>query len=129
MSGMLRSSRMTANSRLSTSASASEPERAMTRFCPSSSSMVRKASSFSGRSSTIRMLALSPCPPLGSTPVILLPIQPPAQHGEQVQPVHGLGEVVPRACLDALHAVALHGLRGHGDDRQVLAARQLADLL
>ena len=59
MSGMLTSSRITANSRDSTSRSASEPERTITRFWPSSSRIVWKTSSFSGRSSTTRMLALS----------------------------------------------------------------------
>src|SRR5882724_1828582 len=59
MSGMLTSSRITANSRASTSRSASEPERTVTRFWPRSSRMLEKTSSFSGRSSTTRMLALS----------------------------------------------------------------------
>ena len=34
--------------------------------------------------------------------------------------VHRLGQVVPRPGLDALLAVALHRLRGHGHDRQLL---------
>src|SRR5438477_805526 len=149
MSGMLTSSRITANSRCSTSRSASEPERTMTRFCPSSSRMLLKTSSFSGRSSTTRMLAFSsltksgtdhvfgecsgnqgrrktwsvPAFPSGSSPV-----QPAAQHGEQMQAVHRLRQVVPGARGDALLAVALHRLRGHRDDRQVGAAVELADL-
>src|SRR5262245_58040187 len=115
MSGMLTSSRITANSRSSTSRKASDPERTMIRFWPRSSRIVLKTSSFSGRSSTIRMLALS--------------IEPSPEHGQQVNTVDGLGQVVPRARLDALRAVALHRLGGDRDDRQVLAARQLADLL
>src|SRR5918999_5653144 len=111
MSGMLTSSRITANSRRSTACSASPPERTITSSCPSSSRIVWKTSSFSGRSSTIRIAALS--------------IQPPPQHRQQVDTVDGLGEIVPGARLDALGAVALHRLRGHRDDRQLPAARQL----
>src|SRR3989337_1707407 len=114
MSGMLTSSRITANSRARISRSASEPERAVTISCPSSSRMLSKTSSFSGRSSTIRIAALS--------------MQPPPQHGQEMQAVHRLGQVVPGARLDALLAVALHRLRRHRDDRQVAPALELADL-
>src|SRR5678815_4054339 len=114
MSGMLTSSRITANSRCRISFSASDPERTSTRFCPSSSRIVRKTSSFSGRSSTIRMLVLS--------------MQPPSQDGEQVLAIDRLRQIIPRARGDALLAVPLHGLRRHGDDRQLAAARQLLDL-
>src|SRR3954466_10794831 len=115
MSGMLTSSRITANSRCRISFSASDPERTITRFWPSSSRIVRKTSSFSGRSSTIRMSVLS--------------MQPPSQNGQQVLAIHRLGEVVPGAGSDAFLAIALHRLRGDGDDRQLDVARQLLDLL
>src|SRR5678815_4122550 len=115
MSGMLTSSRITANSRCRISFSASDPERTMTRFCSSSSRIVWKTRSFSGRSSTIRMLVLS--------------MQPPSQHGQQVLAIDGFRQIVPGAGGDALLAVALHRLRRHGDDRQLAAARQLLDLL
>src|SRR6185503_18905599 len=115
MSGMLTSSRITANSRCRISFSASDPERTMTRFCSSSSRIVWKTSSFSGRSSTIRMLVLS--------------MQPPSENGEQMLAIDRLGQVVPGARGDALLAIALHRLRRHGDDRQLAAARRLLDLL
>src|SRR5262245_3517738 len=141
MSGMLTSSRMTANSRRRSSANAAEPERTMTRFCPRSSSIDWNTSSFSGRSSTMRIFALSPrsagftVSAIGIPPVrssffgARLSIQPAAQHGEQMHAVDGLGQIVPRACLYASHPVALHRLRGNRNDRQILAALQLADLL
>src|SRR6185295_14325429 len=122
MSGMLTSSRITANSRSSSSRSASAPEAAITRFWPSSSSTTWKARRLSGRSSTTRMLTFSS---IG----FFLPVQPPPQHGEQVDRIHRFREVVPGARADALLAVALHRLGGHRDDRQVLLLRQLADLL
>src|SRR5437773_452043 len=126
MSGMLTSSSTTANSRCRISRSACEPERTSTSSCPSSSRMLWKTSSFSGRSSTIRIAAFSsPCCMAG----VFLAMQPASQHREQVLAIDGLGEVIPGPGLDALLAVALHRLRGHGDDRQVAAARQLADLL
>src|SRR5215510_410157 len=115
MSGMLTSSRITANSRCRLSVSASDPERTITRFCSSSSRIVRKTSSFSGRSSTIRMLVLS--------------MQPPSQDREEVPAVDRLRKVVPGPGGDALLAVALHGLGRDGDDRQLAALRQLLDLL
>src|ERR1051325_3663130 len=115
MSGMVTSRRITANPRCRISFSASDPERTITRFWSSSSRIVRKTSSFSGRSSTIRMLVLS--------------MQPPSQDGEQVLAIDRLRQVVPRSGGDALLAVALHRLGGDGDDRQLAAARQLLDLL
>src|SRR5678815_2439111 len=121
MSGMLTSSRITANSRCRTSFSASEPERTITRFWPSSSRMLLNTSSFSGRSSTTRMLAFSS--------VIALAMQPAPQDRQHVQAIHRLGQVVPGAGGDALLPVALHRLGRDRDDRQVGAARQLADLL
>ena len=59
MSGMLTSSRIAANSLFRISFSASAPERAQTSSWPRSSSTVWKTRSFSGRSSTMRMLARS----------------------------------------------------------------------
>src|SRR5262249_34257345 len=123
MSGMLTSSRITANSRASTSRSASDPERTITRFSPRSSRIVWKTSSFSGRSSTTRMLAFSSFIALASA------VQPSAQDGQEMQPIDRLRQVVPGAGVDAFLAIALHRLRRHRDDRQIDAARQLADLL
>src|SRR5436190_14659117 len=121
MSGMLTSSRITANSRFSTSFSASPPERTVTRFCPSSSRMLEKTSSFSGRSSTTRMFAFSW--------FIALAVQPPSQHGQHMHAVDRLGQIVPGAGGNAFLTVALHGFRRDRDDRQVAAALQFPDLL
>ena len=49
---------------------------------------------------------------------IPLAIQPDAQQRQQLSRVHRLRDVVGRAGLQALLAVALHGLRGEGEDRQ-----------
>src|SRR3954466_10365439 len=127
MSGMLTSSRITANSRFSTSRSASEPERTITRFSPSSSRMLLKTSSFSERSSTTSMFAFSSV--IARARGAPSPVQPSSEHRQHVQPVHRLREVIPGARLDALLAVALHGFRRDRDDRQVAASGQLADLL
>src|SRR5262245_18034941 len=56
------------------------------------------------------------------------PVQPGAKDREHLLGVNGLRQIVPRAGLDALLAVALHGLGGDRDDRQVLQPRDLADL-
>src|ERR1044071_4740267 len=119
MSGMLTSSRITANSRCRISFSASDPERTITRFWSSSSRIVRKTRSFSGRSSTIRMFVFSS----------ILPVQPSSQHRQEMLAVHRLGQVVPCAGGDAFLPVALHGLGRVGDDRQLAALGQLLDLL
>src|SRR5690606_5956822 len=143
---MLTSRSTTANSRWSSSRSASAPELTMTRFCPSSSSTTWNASSLSGRSSTTRMLTLSSMPINGvrstfpgleAMEICTCPgfrdkrssVQPSPEHGEQVHDVDRLGEVVPGAGFDALLAVALHRLGGDGDDGQVLALGEPADLL
>ena len=52
-------------------------------------------------------------------------MQPGPQGRQHLLGVHRLGEIVPGPRLDALLAVALHGLGGHGDDRQVLQRRHL----
>ena len=134
MSGMLTSSRITANSRFRISRSAAAPDCTGTRFWPSSSSTVWNTSSFSGRSSTIRMLAFSSRARLqrrrrrSRRRSCALLAQPAPQHDQQVRRFNRLGQVVPGAGLDAFLAVALHGLGRHRDQRQVLAARQLAQL-
>ena len=103
MSGMLTSSRITANSCLQDSLQRLAARARADEFWPRSSSTVRKTSSFSGRSSTIRMLARSPS--LGRSSVVEFAssaAQPAPQHREQVHRVDRLGEVVPGAGLDAL---------------------------
>ncbi len=71
MSGMLTSSRITANSCVSTSRSASAPELTNTRFCCNSSSTVLKTSSFSCRSSTTRMSTFSASGGSSASPELL----------------------------------------------------------
>src|SRR5688500_5328740 len=58
MPGIWTSRRITANSSLRRSLKASSPEFAFTRFCPRGSRAASSAIRFSGRSSTMRMLAL-----------------------------------------------------------------------
>ena len=130
---MLTSSRITAKSCVSTRFSASSPDAAVTISCPSSSSTSRSARSLSGRSSTIEDAGA-----VGSRGVPAAVArrrrlgrhrgQPCPQHADHQLGVDRLRQVVPRARLHALLAVALHRLRGHGDDRHVLARGHLADL-
>ena len=54
-------------------------------------------------------------------------IQPDAQQRQQLVGVDRLGDVVARAGLEALLAVALHRLRGQRDHREVLPLGALAD--
>ena len=59
-------------------------------------------------------------------------VQPDAQQREQLLGVDRLGDVVGRAGLDALLAVALHRLGGERDDRQVrepLACSRMARIV
>src|SRR5262245_38586475 len=132
MSGMLTSSRMTANSISRMYFRASCPDRALTMFCPSSSRIVLNTTCFSGRSSTTRMLTFSGASCRATTFVTASPtllLQPGPQHRQQVRRVHRFGQVVPGAGLDALLAVALHGLGRHRDHRQIPPLRELADFL
>src|SRR5205823_8817059 len=139
MPGMLTSSRITAHSLSSSQRSASSPEEAVTMFWSSSSRIVRKTTRLSRRSSTIRMLERSSGAPASASlstagmtcdsSIVISFLQPGLEDRDQLVAVHGLRQVVPRARLDAALAVALHGFRGHGHDRQVLAMRDLADLL
>src|SRR5687768_16820218 len=129
MSGMFTSSRMTAKSCLSTCLSASAPELAMTISCPSSSTITRYTRCFSDRSSTIRILVVSPW----AMPLILsskdrLLVQPGPQNRQHLLGVYRLGQVIPRAGFDALLAVSFHGLGRHRHNRQVLEGRQAANL-
>src|SRR4051812_41822194 len=48
---------------------------------------------------------------------LLSPMQPPPQDRQHLLRVHRLGQVVPRAGLDALLAVPLHRLGRHRNDR------------
>ena len=41
------------------------------------------------------------------------------QHREKLVDIHGLRDVVRRAGLEALLAIALHRLRGDGDQRKI----------
>src|SRR4051812_34858486 len=141
MPGMLTSRRITAHSLSSSQRNASSPEEAVTMFWSSSSRMVRKTTRLSRRSSTMRMLERS----TGSAAVatvssgmtargiwadtVTSALQPGLEDRDELFTVHRLGQVVPRARLDAAFAVPLHRLRRHRDDRQVLAAGNLADLL
>src|SRR4051812_44501341 len=138
MPGMFTSSRITAHSLSRSQRKASTPDEAVTMFCSSSSRMVRNTTRLSSRSSTMRMFDRSSgvaalASSRGATTGICAfidtsALQPRLEHREQLLAVHGLGQIVPGPGLDAALAVALHGLRGHRYDRQVLAARETADL-
>src|SRR5262250_1771692 len=105
--------------------------------------MASRATRFSGRSSTSRILALSvtaatllvrlPGPPCRGRPVLparvtgparplviapTLPAQPDAQNPQQVLDLDRLGDVVRRARGQRLLPVAAHRLGGQRDDRQ-----------
>src|SRR3954464_14561584 len=142
MPGMLTSSRITAHSLSSSQRSASSPEEAVTMFWSSSSRIVRNTTRLSSRSSTMRMLDRSSGGGAadGGTPPsargtgafivsVISAVQPCLEDRQELLAIDGLGQVVPRARLDAAFAVALHRLRRDRHDRQVLAARELADLL
>ena len=127
MSGMLTSSRITANSRCSTSRSASVPERTNTRFWPQllehgleDQQLLRQV---------VDDQDARPCRRHRSSRRVVelarSAAQPAPQHGQQVRRVDRLGQVVPGAGLDALLAVALHRLGRHRDHRQ-LACRAAA---
>src|SRR5215471_14074830 len=121
MSGIETSSRITANSSSIRSRSASIPELALTMFWPRSSRIASYERRREGWSSTRRLLTRSLIGSPSSS------VQPHAQEGEELLGVHGLRDVVGRARLEALVAVALHRLRGERDDRQEAEARVLAD--
>src|SRR6185503_4802153 len=140
--GMLTSSRMTAKSRCRTCRSASSPELAAYRFCSSSSRIARKTTCLSGRSSTTRMFALPTsltrcvsfdrwrllCASFPTTGVTGSARQPGAQHADHQLGIDRLRQVIPRAGFHAFLAVALHRFGGDGDDREVAAGGNLADL-
>src|SRR4051812_30307883 len=141
ITGMLTSSRMTANSSRSSRRRASLPDEAVTMFCPSSTRIDSSARIFSGRSSTTRMLTLSSSAGepserglRGAASVISAPSlaarrleEPDAQQRQQLLGVDRLGDVVRGAGVDALLAVALHRLGGQRDDRQRAEASVAAD--
>src|SRR5579862_4556702 len=54
-------------------------------------------------------------------------VEPHPQQRQQLVGIHRLGDVIRRAGLQTLLAVAFHGLRGERDDRQAAEARILAD--
>src|SRR5262245_43858745 len=55
-------------------------------------------------------------------------VQPGPEDGDELLRIHGCEEIIPRSGLDALLAIALHALRGHGDNREILEPGELADL-
>src|SRR5258708_30796862 len=131
--GMLTSRRITAHSLSRSQRNASSPEDAVTMFWSSSSRMVRNTTRLSSRSSTMRTFERSSAPTAPSASstgamagrcafiFIVLALQPRLEDADQLLAVDGLRQIVPGAGLDAALAVALHRLRGDGDDRQVLA--------
>src|SRR4030095_9083644 len=136
MPGMLTSSSTSANSSFISRASASMPERALIRFWPSSPRIVSYDTSRAGWSSTSRMFTLSaarargkrvPSTLLSCDTVIRSAVQPHPHQRPQLLGVDRLGDVVRSAAFQALLAVALHRLRGEGDDRQQPELRIAAD--
>src|SRR5579859_957282 len=148
MPGICRSSRMTANSSRSSARSASAPDLATTvsTFRPSRASIA--ANAFRSSSSTINTLAgpgaasgnaslrqpvAEPLPPdrlptsAGLTNGVC-PLYGNSQNGNQVVDVHGFRNIVRRTCLDTLLPVALHGLGGYRNDRQLAVCGAGADL-
>src|SRR6187397_2911267 len=102
-------------------------------FWFSSSRTTSSASSFSGLSSTSRILTLESSIAVGAIRVspcvhcrkgrhkcrpYNLPIEPHPQQRQKLLGIHRLGDVVARAGFDALLAVALHRLGGQRDDRK-----------
>src|SRR5215813_6084853 len=110
-------------------------------FSPSSASTVSTARRCPGVSSTTRMSTRSldagtsgAVPPPGSSTALIalaypfplrLAHQPRPQHGHELLGIHRLGQIVPGPGLDALLAIALHGLGGDGDDRDVHRGRSV----
>src|ERR1700694_2862904 len=115
---MLTSSSTRANSSRMSLSSASTPERTHTRFCPSSLSTDSYVSSRAGWSSTSRMFTFSLAPMALPTPLNPSTVQPHTDQGKQLVGVHRFGDVVRRPRLQALLAVAFHGLGSESDDRQ-----------
>src|SRR2546422_4693606 len=134
--GMLTSSRITAKSCCSTRFNACSPEAATTRFWPRSSRIARNTTCLSGLSSTMRMSARSFTMCLVKCRIgesngafrSASASEPRPQHADQELGVDRLGEVIPGACFHALFAVALHGLRRDGNDGELLARADLANL-
>src|SRR5882724_269429 len=147
ISGIFTSSRITANSISSMSLSASLPDLATTTFSFNSSRMVCRTSTLSWWSSTTRIFALPVLPEAASSCLATLCMpwsffpsrvlswadpeelmqQPGPHHGQHLVDIDGLRQIIPCARLYAAFAIALHGLGGHRDDRQILAGRHLAD--
>src|SRR5438270_4849970 len=127
MSAIRTSSRISAKSCLSSIRSASRPELAVTTFWCRGARIDSMATSLAGVSSTIRMLALGSGGIFAVLAFRFLLGKPGTEQRQQLLGVHRLGDVVGGAGLQALLAVALHGLRGQRDDGQVLQAVDAAD--
>src|SRR6476620_6111375 len=145
MPGMRTSSTSTANSSAIRASSASSPEEARTSRYPGSSRTLSRTVRFFGSSSTIRMLTVwsalsvesvaSPCsgdwrpfPDSFMASSFISTEQPHAHEREQLVGIHWLGNVVARTRVEALLAVALHGLGRQRQDRQRPVLGLLADL-
>src|SRR5687768_4050115 len=131
MPGIFTSSSTTANSCFISASSASRPEFTATRLCPSGSRMARYVSSRAGWSSTSRMFAASWPWGIGAGSLLILfafsGLQPHANQRQQLVGVDGFGDVIGCAGLQALLAVALHGLGGQRDDGQQPECRNFTD--
>src|SRR5579863_10647247 len=139
MPGITTSSRITANSPVSSAFSAASPDLTGTRTWFSEDRIASSAVRFSARSSTSRILgfavkvtsSLRPGSRLARLTRRGLPgsgaLQPAPHDAQQMPGVHRLGDVVGGAGGDGLLPVPLHRLRGHRDDRQVRELWHLPD--
>src|SRR5438874_3089684 len=128
ISGMRTSSRMSAKADFRIERSASRPEEAVTTVRSGPESSDSRALRLCGSSSTTRMLAEAESvrEVIGRRLSGLL-VQPHPQQRRQLLDVHRLRDVVRRTRLEAFLAIALHRLRGQGDDRQGPELRVPAD--
>src|SRR5688572_28221237 len=136
MSGMTTSTSRAANSSSSRRRRASVPEHASTRRYPAGERIAESASRFSARSSTIKRLtrissfslivpsrdAAGLSSPAGRRPEVL------AEQGEELAGLGGLHHVVGRSGRERMGAIALAGLGGERDDRQLRVLLVRADV-
>src|SRR4051794_40974840 len=121
--GITMSSRITANSFVSSARSASSPDLARIMFWSSELRIASSATRFSSRSSTRRMFAFSATV---NPPSRTRPTEPRPHDVKKMVRIDRLGHIVRRTGFDALLPVALHRLGGQGDDRQVGELRHAA---